>query len=100
MGNKNRRVMLTLIPATTAREKPKKSLHPFRDAGSYILATTYSRKTCRQTTIGAIAFHFRVRDGNGWFRSAMVTRTGTANCDDSGGRVIAERRVKAGAGEL
>ena len=38
------------------------------------LATTYSRGTCRPTTIGAAAFHFRVRDGNGWFHRAMVTR--------------------------
>ncbi|KMS65218.1 hypothetical protein BVRB_038210, partial [Beta vulgaris subsp. vulgaris] len=26
------------------------------------------------TTIGAAAFHFRVRDGNGWYHSAMVAR--------------------------
>ena len=26
------------------------------------------------TTIGAAAFHFRVRDGIGWFHSAMVAR--------------------------
>ena len=26
------------------------------------------------TTIGAVAFHFRVRDGIGWFHNAMVTR--------------------------
>ena len=38
------------------------------------LATTYSRGTYRPTTIGAAAFHFRVRDGNGWFHRAMVTR--------------------------
>jgi len=40
------------------------------------LATTYSRGTYRPTTIGAAAFHFRVRDGNGWFHRAMVTRGG------------------------
>src|SRR5690606_8991797 len=28
----------------------------------------------RHTTIGAAAFHFRVRDGIGWFHSAMVAR--------------------------
>ena len=43
-------------------------------AGLLFLATTYSRGTCRPTTIGAAAFHFRVRDGNGWFHRAMVTR--------------------------
>ena len=26
------------------------------------------------TTIGACAFHFRVRDGIGWFHTAIVTR--------------------------
>ena len=25
------------------------------------------------TTIGAVAFHFRVRDGNGWGHNAIVT---------------------------
>ena len=38
------------------------------------LATTYSHVTFRHTTIGAAMFHFRVRDGNGWFHYAMVTR--------------------------
>ena len=46
------------------------------------LATTYSRGTCRPTTIGAAAFHFRVRDGNGWFHRAMVTR------DRPGGKLL------------
>ena len=26
------------------------------------------------TTIGAVAFHFRVREGIGWFHNAMITR--------------------------
>ena len=38
------------------------------------LATTYSHKTYRLTTIGAAAFHFRVRNGTGWFHRALVTR--------------------------
>ena len=39
------------------------------------LAVTYS---CMQvhTTIGAAAFHFRVRDGIGWDHSAMAAREG------------------------
>src|SRR6478752_2990315 len=49
----------------------------FTGLGCYNLATTYSRGTCRPTTIGAAAFHFRVRDGNGWFHRAMVTRGGS-----------------------
>ena len=39
-----------------------------------ILATSYSRTTFRRTTIGAAAFHFRVRNGNGWGHCAMITR--------------------------
>ena len=38
------------------------------------LATTYSHRTYRPTTIGAEAFHFRVRNGTGWFHLALVTR--------------------------
>ena len=34
---------------------------------------TYSRMRMH-TTIGACAFHFRVRDGIGWFHAAMFTR--------------------------
>ena len=37
------------------------------------LAMTYSRMLVH-TTIGAAAFHFRVRDGIGWCHSAMITR--------------------------
>lgn len=38
------------------------------------LATTYSHAAFHRTTIGATAFHFRVRDGTGWCHCAMVTR--------------------------
>ena len=38
------------------------------------LATTYSHRTFRPTIIGAEAFHFRVRNGTGWFHLALVTR--------------------------
>lgn len=41
--------------------------------GKY-LATTYSRGAFRPTTIGAATFHFRVRNGTGWFHYALVTR--------------------------
>ena len=37
------------------------------------LAMTYSCMRMH-TTIGAAAFHFRVRNGIGWVHSAMVTR--------------------------
>ena len=36
------------------------------------------------TTIGAVAFHFRVREGIGWFHNAMITRetVGGSQCDN------------------
>jgi hypothetical protein len=40
-----------------------------------LLAMTYSCMRLH-TTIGAAAFHFRVRDGIGWCHSAMVARKG------------------------
>lgn len=45
-----------------------------RHTGRFVLATSYSRTTYRRTTIGAAAFHFRVRNGNGWGHCARVTR--------------------------
>src|SRR5437879_10324279 len=42
--------------------------------GHSTLATSYSRTACRRTTIGAAAFHCRVRNGNGWDHRANVTR--------------------------
>jgi hypothetical protein len=39
-----------------------------------VLATSYSRTAYRRTTIGAAAFHCRVRNGNGWDHCAIVTR--------------------------
>ncbi len=46
----------------------------FLEPGIY-LATTYSHRTYRPTTIGAASFHFRVRNGTGWFQRALVTRS-------------------------
>ena len=52
-------------------------------SGHLVLATSYSRTAYRRTTIGAAAFHCRVRNGNGWDHCASVTRgpsrTGTWN---------------------
>ena len=42
--------------------------------GVFVLATSYSRTAFRRTTIGAAAFHCRVRNGNGWCHCATVTR--------------------------
>jgi hypothetical protein len=41
---------------------------------SVTLATSYFRATYRSTIIGAAAFHFRVRNGNGWDHRARITR--------------------------
>ena len=38
------------------------------------LAVTYSHMGRPHTTIGAGRLHFRVRDGIGWFPSAMAAR--------------------------
>src|SRR5947208_2693159 len=45
-----------------------------RGRGEGRLATSYFRTTLRRTIIGAAAFHFRVRNGNGWGHCAMITR--------------------------
>src|ERR1039457_7240880 len=45
-----------------------------QSAGHFVLATSYSRTTYRRTTIGAAAFHFRVRNGNGWCHCALIAR--------------------------
>src|SRR5438270_10707103 len=42
--------------------------------GLLVLATSYSRTAYRRTTIGAAAFHCRVRNGNGWCHRAIITR--------------------------
>src|SRR5689334_5517961 len=47
---------------------------PRKLSGVFVLATSYSRTTYRRTTIGAAAFHFRVRNGNGWCHCAKITR--------------------------
>ncbi len=60
-----------MITGNRAKKEPR--MH-FCIRGIY-LATTYSHKTYRLTTIGAEAFHFRVRNGTGWFPLAMVAET-------------------------
>ena len=48
----------------------------FRPQGLLVgsLAVTYSGMPERHTTIGAERFHFRVRNGIGWFPLAMAAR--------------------------
>ena len=55
--------------------------------GHFVLATSYSRTAFRRTTIGAAAFHFRVRNGNGWCHYAIVTRVR----DRTGGSLLSQR---------
>ena len=59
------------LPAWEAKQNAQQIS---RHAGRSILATSYSRTAYRRTTIGAAAFHFRVRNGNGWCHCATVTR--------------------------
>ena len=63
------------IPAASLARGQKKSPAPsfLKMPGKY-LAATYSHRTCRPNTIGAAAFHFRVRNGTGWFHRALATR--------------------------
>ena len=63
--------------------------------GHLVLATSYSRTACRRTTIGAAAFHFRVRNGNGWGHCAMITR-GTRGRERFA--QLSELRLSPGAG--
>ena len=55
--------------ATPATKNPTGKI-----GGVFTLATSYSRTAYRRTTIGAAAFHFRVRNGNGWDHCVIVTR--------------------------
>src|SRR3989442_8461456 len=55
-----------------SRQKLKARWHSAN--GLLVLATSYSRTAYRRTTIGAAAFHCRVRNGNGWGHCANVTR--------------------------
>ena len=52
--------------------KPRQ-LRNWRGLMKKIPAATYSCGTYRPTTIGAAAFHFRVRNGTGWDHCALAT---------------------------
>ena len=56
------------------------------DQGSLVkksLAMSYSPTPLQGSTIGAGGLNFRVRNGNGWIPSAIVTRLTTHSCIDS-----------------
>jgi hypothetical protein len=62
-------------PAVLEKDAVRKAKYPMGlTTGHFVLATSYSRTAYRRTTIGAAAFHFRVRNGNGWYHYANVTR--------------------------
>ena len=54
------------------RQKKAQGLWPW--AWVWRLAIPYFRTASCRTIIGARRFHFRVRDGSGWFTPAMVTK--------------------------
>ena len=58
--------------------------------GLLVLATSYSRTACRRTTLGAAAFHFRVRNENGWGHCAIVTRVRSR----TGNSLLSQRRER------
>src|SRR5262245_12267671 len=60
--------------AVLEKSSPKAKTPMIKLTGVFVLATSYSRTACRRTTIGAAAFHFRVRNGNGWYHYVNVTR--------------------------
>ena len=67
-------VVIRHANVATKRLQNKEPQDPFGTWGSSTLAMSYSRTTYRCTTIGAAAFHFRVRNGNGWCHCARITR--------------------------
>ena len=64
------------VPPRRATSRTRKCKNPteINPVGFLVLATSYSRTAYRRTTIGAAAFHCRVRNGNGWDHCAIVTR--------------------------
>ena len=60
--------------ARTPQDGKESKMPDEKLTGHFVLATSYSRTAYRRTTIGAAAFHFRVRNGNGWCHCAIVTR--------------------------
>ena len=76
LGNVTARALICskYMIAGDLQHKQKRTPDSFRNLGFITLAMSYSRTTYRSTTIGAAAFHFRVRNGNGWDHCARITR--------------------------
>ena len=62
-------------PAPLDPQTQKSPSYCFHSGRGVKLATSYFRATYRSTIIGAAAFHFRVRNGNGWGHCARITRS-------------------------
>ena len=69
----------------------------------------FSARGCPPSIVGAAAFHFRVRDGNGWFHRALITSrpslAGSGGCASGGGgaegiRTPGLRRARAALSQL
>ena len=92
---RNRHRRFKFVFGGRENEQPRRARYPDKEAeskipdglgtGHLVLATSYSRTAYRRTTIGAAAFHFRVRNGNGWDHCAIVTRgpSRTSGCGAS-----------------
>ena len=63
-------------PQANSSNQTKEKPPPVSQRGFLVesLAVTYSGMPERHTTIGAERFHFRVRNGIGWFPLAMAAR--------------------------
>ena len=62
---------------------------------------TYSGMACGHTTIGAERFHFRVRNGIGWFPFAIAARqTGKIPCFDACRVRFSPPESQAGSNQL
>ena len=89
------KVRLGEIAETSTRDRratQKRKAPPLESSGG-VLATSYSRTTYRRTTIGAAAFNFRVRNGNGWFHCARIARTEARNFSSLGSDGCSSRPV-------
>ena len=73
-----------------AQRAAKFKTPPGEPSGVLILAMSYSRAAYRRTTSGAAAFHFRVRNGNGWDHCAIITRVRNR----TGNSLLSQRRER------
>src|SRR4029077_2352341 len=85
-----------IFSTTTGRLGQKRTPDSFPNLGFITLAMSYSRTTYRSTTIGAAAFHFRVRNGNGWGHCATVTRVRNRTGGFAAVAAMEERRARHG----